>query len=807
MRKAAALFVTQYYRPELVGSAPFLGDLAEWFAQAGWETTVLTGLPNYPDGEVFVPYRDGKIRRERINDVQVERLRIWVPKRRSAFARIASEAWFLLQGCRALATRRVRRHPLVISLCPSVLAVLLGMWACRREGRHIAVVHDIQSGLAESLNIVRGSALLRIMRWCERKILSRVDLLVVLTDEMKEYLRRLGITAPIEVVPIWADTNRIPSMSDRQGERPRLVYSGSFGRKQKLEQIVALAADLRERAGDVDILLRGRGAEFEALRRNIGAKDLRNVQFADLVPIERLFADMSGADIHLVVHDPSVADFAIPSKLYNIMAAGLPCVVQARRETALARLQQDSNGFLRLDTEDPRALGDAVLRLVNDANLRQQVGRNGRRHIEKNCAKDLVLGHYLALTDGLSDKDSAASVLVFEPDAEGHSSEWLRHLIRYAPASEDGRVIWMVTAPRLHKSLSAELRRIGSDHIRLLPLKPYEARLCRHRFLPVNSLARWWIATRYAARVGASVIHFLGLDLLALPLALRLPVGGRSISGILFRPSTHYRFLGPYDPSWRERIRDIRKAILYRLMLSNSALSTVLSLDPYFARYARRKYGNGSKIHTLEDPVDHAGDDFQGSARLAAMIPPRRVVFLLFGYLTERKGTLKLLDALRVVSKEVAARAAFMLVGNVDPSIKDAVADKLARVQATTPQLFCHLEDRWVASEELEALVRRTDVVLAPYQRFVGSSGVMLWAARLGKPILTQDFGILSSLTRDYRLGITADCTNPFLIAEAVSRFVVDGPETFIDRRAAQAFIAEHSPEKFAEAVVTSFSR
>jgi colanic acid biosynthesis glycosyl transferase WcaI len=809
MEKPQALFVTQYYRPELVGSAPFVADLAEWFAQSGWEITVLTGLPNYPDGAIFPDYRGGNRRREKIDDVLIERLHIWVPRRRTALYRIASEAWFLIQGAGALATRRVQRHRLVISLCPSILAVLLGRLARLPGGRHIAVVHDIQSGLAESLNIVRASWLLRVMRWCERKILSRVDAIVVLTEEMKEYLRRIGVTAPVEVLPIWADTDRISCLSEDQGDCKRLVYSGSFGRKQKLEQIVALAGDLGERAPELGILLRGRGTEFEALRQKIAAKDLHNVGFCDLVPSERLFAAMSGSDIHLVVHDPSVADFAIPSKLYNIMAAGLPCVVQARGDTALMRLHHQSRGFLCLDSQDPRTLAGAVMQLANDATLRRMLGRNARRHIEVNCAKPLVLGRYVEVAERLIRAAAATerpSVLIFEPEAEGHSSEWLRHLIRYAQATSAGPVVWIVVAPSLYKALGRELRRVGGDRIRLLPLTQVEFRLCRNRSLSVSSFARWWIALRYASRVNACAIHFLALDLLSLPLALHLPLGRRSVSGILFRPSTHYRFLGPYEPSWREKLRDLRKAILYRVMLSNPSLSTVLSLDPYFPRYARRKYANGRKIRAVDDPVDGANDGGHGGARLAALVPPRRTVFLLFGYLTERKGTLKLLDALGVLSSDVAARSAFMLVGNVDPSIDGAVRDRLARLQATDSQLFCHLEDRWVATEELETLVRRADVILAPYQRFVGSSGVMLWAARLGKPILTQDYGVLNSLATDYGLGITADCTKPFLIAAAISRFVIQGPDAFIDRKSAQLFIAEHSPQRFAEAVVASFS-
>ena len=129
---------------------------------------------------------------------------------------------------------------------------------------------------------------------------------------------------------------------------------------------------------------------------------------------------------------------------------------------------------------------------------------------------------------------------------------------------------------------------------------------------------------------------------------------------------------------------------------------------------------------------------------------------------------------------------------------------KLAQLQHTRSGLLCLLENRWVASGEIEALVDRADVVLAPYQRFVGSSGVMMWAAEHGKPLLTQDFGILKSLVEENHLGMTVDCSNPFSLSEAIARFVAQGPDAFIDRASAKEFIAAHSPEGFAEAVLAS---
>lgn len=808
MGMTRALLVTQYYRPELVGSAPFCGDLAEWFSGKGWRMTVLTGLPHYPKAEIFPGYREGRRRREKIDGVHVERLGIWIPKQRSAFARIASDGWFFIQGVRTLVSGRIRRHELVFSLCPSILAVLLGRLATRRGGHHVAIVHDIQSGLAQSLNMVKTAWMVRIMERAEIYALNHTDLVIVLTAEMKEHLRQVGITTPIDVIPIWADTKDVHPVTDASKAPTRIVYSGSFGRKQKVDQIVRLAANLQECDSPMEILLRGQGQEFEKLQADISARGLRNVRFADLLSTAEFSKSFADNDIHLVVQDSAAGQFAIPSKIYNIMAAGLPCVAPAPPNSALGHLQQKSKAFLCTPPDDSDSLSATVLRLSEDTELRRTLRKEGRQYIEQHCRKELVLDQIFSTALRLfhREKKKAAAILVFEPVAEGHPYEWIRHLIHCAEKDRPKQVIWLVVAPELYGELAAELRGFASDWIRLLTLSRSETALCRHRWLLLNSFARWWVARRYANRTGAGAVHFLSLDLLSVPLALGLGIGGRRVSGILFRPSVHYCYLGPYDPSWRERLRDLRKAMIYPRMLANRSLTSALTIDPYFAPYAVRFYRNGRKVKPLPDPVQSVDPISTLALDFPARSQLQRILFLMFGYLSERKGTLTLLEALRLLPPDISARAKIIFAGRIDPSIKAEVERGFLALQEEQAGLSFSLDNRWLGTEEIETLVRQADVVLAPYQRFVGSSGVMLWAARFGKPLLTQDFGILGPLVRDYRLGMTVDCTQPPAIADGLERFVRQGPTSFVDHRLAQKFIAAHSPRDFARSVLTSFA-
>ncbi|MBX3503158.1 MAG: glycosyltransferase [Alphaproteobacteria bacterium] len=396
------LFVTRYYRPELIGSAPFTADMAEFLAGTGRDVTVVTGLPHYPMAEVFPDYRDGVRLREEFNGVRVERVPSGTPRRPSAAARIANEVGFLLRGLGSLAIGRFDRHRVVLALCPSVLGVALGVAARSRGGVCVAIVHDIQSGLAAGLGMVKGGGLAGLMRACERLVLNRVDLVVVLSQEMGDHLRRIGVTAPIEVVPLWVDTDRVRPAGPPAPGPVRILYSGNFGRKQGLGQVIALAELLMIRRPDIEVVLRGSGSQIGALAGEVERLGLHNIRLSELQPDESLGPALATGDVHLVPQNPDAAAFAVPSKAFNIMAVGRPFVATALPGTVLWRLREATGAFLCVPPNDPEAFAAAVLRLADDPGLRDELGRRGRRFVERHCAKPKVLGDFVSRLDALS---------------------------------------------------------------------------------------------------------------------------------------------------------------------------------------------------------------------------------------------------------------------------------------------------------------------------------------------------------------------------------------------------------------------
>jgi glycosyltransferase involved in cell wall biosynthesis len=365
-------------------------------------------------------------------------------------------------------------------------------------------------------------------------------------------------------------------------------------------------------------------------------------------------------------------------------------------------------------------------------------------------------------------------ILVFEPEHAGHQPAFVRMLAEHLQGHPSGaRVTFAVPRALIRRIVdedAVELPREGQVRFQELP-EP-AVRACTQGSAAAQARARWRTCGEAAREAGARHGHFLYFDHMQLPLAMPWLTGGpESVSGILFRPSVHPIYATGKVPL-AERIRESRKRRLYARMLRNPRVTAVLSLDPWFAEYANDRLGAGGKVRTLPDPVVSTNAVATPPPECDPQRAPRAAAthFLLFGALSERKGVLQVVDALRRVPE--SQRVLVTLAGRMDEPTRAAVQQRVAR----HPELARRLRvvDRFLTTAELEWMVQDSDVVLAPYLRFVGSSGTLIWAAAHRKPVLAQDYGLVGALTRQYELGVTADTGDADAIARAMTLLADD---------------------------------
>jgi glycosyltransferase involved in cell wall biosynthesis len=395
--------------------------------------------------------------------------------------------------------------------------------------------------------------------------------------------------------------------------------------------------------------------------------------------------------------------------------------------------------------------------------------------------------------------------MIYDLEVTGHHAYYIRHLLRYWNRNKLPGQLYILVSPSFmeqHSDVVAMAETADSNCAQFTPISHEEfVQLKSQRFGIKRMLDEWRILNQYAVKLGISHCLIMYFDPFQLPLAFGLKASC-SLSGIYFKPAFHYKSLGFDQPSLRETVRWQIKEWLFRKALQQPSLRSVFCLDPFAVTYLKRRIISRVDIVPLADPIPLAeiGSALQvANLREALAVEADRRIFLLFGSLSllERKGVFQLLEAATLLPLEVAKQICLLIVGRLEGEKRDLVEARVTAVRSAHPVQII-LVNEFVQEEEIQTYFHLSDVVVAPYQRHIGMSGVLIRSAAAQKPILAPDFGLLGKVVHQYKLGLPVDSTKPQEIAKALCAFIEQPPESFIDFQRAQTFVHENSPDEFA---------
>ena len=374
--------LTQYYPPEIGAAQGRLSELARRLTEAGHETVVLTALPNYPQGRIYEGYRRRFFVRERQGAVNVLRAWIWPTKSSAAIPRIANYLSFVATSLLVGAVRLPRLDVLITESPPLPLGFSGFVLSRLKRARWIFNVSDLWPETAIALGSISEGRLARLAHRLEAFCYRRAWAVSCQSREIEESIgRRFPGVRTISFVN-GTDTERFSP--DRRSETlwhdlvgdgdPIAVYAGLHGSCQGLGQVVDAVEKLQD--DRLRVVLVGDGPEKDELVESARARGLRNITFLDPQPKEAIPELLASADIAVVALRTRILG-AVPSKLYEAMASGLPVVLVADGEPA--EILSSANAGVAVKPGDVDGLAAALRRLATSDGERASLGAAGRQ--------------------------------------------------------------------------------------------------------------------------------------------------------------------------------------------------------------------------------------------------------------------------------------------------------------------------------------------------------------------------------------------------------------------------------------------
>jgi L-malate glycosyltransferase len=252
------------------------------------------------------------------------------------------------------------------------------------------------------LNYRDGRARDHIRHAAVRWFLRRTTLLVFPSGFLRDMFAEFGLHGVI--VPNVVDTSHF-KFRHRRPLRPVLLSSRLLEELYAVENTIRAFEFVRRMMPDARLIIVGNGDRRPVLERLVAERAIDGVEFAGRVPHSAMPRWYDAADILV---NSSRAD-NMPHCLIEAFAAGLPVVTTA--VGGIPYVVEDETTGLHVPCDDPRALADAVIRLLRDPMLAERLVRNAYAESQERYSWSAARAAWVQLYAGLC-ADAPA------PDAE-----------------------------------------------------------------------------------------------------------------------------------------------------------------------------------------------------------------------------------------------------------------------------------------------------------------------------------------------------------------------------------------------------
>ena len=407
------LVVTQYFWPENFR----INDLVSGLIERGHSVTVLTAIPNYPEGTFFSGYGFFKNNSQNYLGAKIVRVPIVPRGKGGGFNLALNYLSFVVSACLLAPFRCKETYDVIFIFEPSPVTVALPALLLKKLFK-IPVMFWVQDLWPESLaatGAVTSKRILANVAQIVKFIYRRCDKILITSQSFLESIERhSGTSEKTAFFPQSAEDAFQPIAGTVQVDALApvpsgfwVMFAGNIGAAQDFGTLLAAAEALKS-YHDIHWLIVGDGrmrAWAESAADARGLKD--KIHFLGRHPLESMPAFFSRADALLVTlkKEPIFA-LTIPAKIQSYLACGRPVIAALDGEGA--RIINDAGAGFTCPAEDSDSFAQVVLKMYETPKAeREQMGMSGRIYYEANFDRDMLLDKLVSWMEELVEANRA----------------------------------------------------------------------------------------------------------------------------------------------------------------------------------------------------------------------------------------------------------------------------------------------------------------------------------------------------------------------------------------------------------------
>ena len=371
--------------------------------ERGVEVEILTGKPNYPEGDIAAGYSAFGCQREQWEGMTVHRVPLF-PRGRSSWLRLLlNYLSFVLAGvlCAPWLLRKRQFDVIfVYGLSPIFLAIPALFIGWLKDERVVLWVQDLWPESLTATGYVHNRHIIGAVRHVVRVIYRHVNLLLVQSRAFVRPVQAMAPETPVVYYPNSVDNTfalpaqREPPSVKGLGEGFSVMFAGNIGAAQGVGVIVEAASLLKE-YDDIHFVVLGDGSCRAGMLNEARQRGLTNLHLPGRFPEDTMPGFMQKASALLVtLTDQPIFAVTVPNKVQAYMASGRPIIACLNGEGA--RLVVEAEAGLATPAEDAQGLVDTILSMYRLSPVeRAEMGENGRRYFQEHFDHDHLVGQLI----------------------------------------------------------------------------------------------------------------------------------------------------------------------------------------------------------------------------------------------------------------------------------------------------------------------------------------------------------------------------------------------------------------------------
>ncbi len=395
------LILTQYFPPETGAPQNRLFWLAKSLINKGYDVSVLTAMPNYPQMKIYEGYRHKFYHFEIIEGIKIHRCYIYVSSKKSILKRLLNYFSFVKTSF-IIGLFKLNQQDFIFCESPPLFLGITALLLKKLKGAKLIFnVSDLWPESAEKLGIVTNKFLLHVSTKLEETLYRNSEFISCQTQGIVNDIHNRFPDKKIFWLKNGIDTNQFAGSDNNINQNSWrkengfkvtdfiIIYAGIIGHAQGLEVILNAANHLRE-FKDIRFILIGNGPEKDKLLELKSKLELNNVTFHDSVSKIKMLSIIKETDAAVIpLKNIELFKGAIPSKIFENLALRKPILLGVEGEAKELFIDEGKCG-LNFIPEDDKDLAEKTLMFYNSPELVRKCGENAYNYGVKNFSIEKI---------------------------------------------------------------------------------------------------------------------------------------------------------------------------------------------------------------------------------------------------------------------------------------------------------------------------------------------------------------------------------------------------------------------------------